>query len=126
MKLHEWGTLAFGAGLVLFSAPLLIAPRALGRLGGITVTDESTASLMRSVAARDLVMGVGLISAARDGARLAPWLLMRLLCDAGDVVGIAIAFLRGGGNPRLGGLGLVAAAATAYDLLMWRLARAGR
>jgi hypothetical protein len=128
VKLHRQGTVAFGVGLVLFSAPLLVAPRFFGRLGGITVSDESTASVVRSVAARDLVMGVGLIAAARprSAARLAPWLLMRLLCDGADVVAIAIAFRRRGGNARLGGLGLVAAAATAYDLLMLRLARADR
>jgi hypothetical protein len=126
MKLHRHGTLAFGVGLVLFSAPLVVAPRFFGRLGGITITDEPSASVMRSVATRDLVMGLGLISAARHGSRLAPWLLMRMLCDAGDIVAIAIAFLRGGGNPRLGGLGAVAVAATVYDLAMWRLARADR
>jgi hypothetical protein len=126
MKLHEKGTLLFGLGLALFSAPILVAPRALGRLGGITVADESAASVMRSVAARDLVMGVGLVSAAWHRSRLAPWLLMRTLCDGGDVVAVALAFLRGGGNARLGGLGLVALTATVYDLLMWRLARADR
>jgi hypothetical protein len=126
MKLHELGTIALGAGLALFSAPLLVAPRRLGRLGGINVADESTASLMRSTAVRDLVMGLGLISAAWHGSRLAPWLLMRTLCDAGDVVGIVIAFRRGGGSARLGGLGLVAAFATACDLVLLRLARAER
>ena len=70
-------------------------------------------------------MGVGLLSAAVHGSRLAPWLMMRALCDGGDAAAIAIAFARGGGNARLAGLGLLALGATAYDAVLWRMARRG-
>jgi hypothetical protein len=118
------GTQALGLGLVLFSAPAVFAPRFFGRLAGLPVADDAAATVaVRSVAVRDVVMGVGLVSAARHHSRLAPWLLIRTLCDGGDAAGIGLAFLRGGGNRRLGWLGIIALAATAYDLWLYFVAK---
>jgi hypothetical protein len=93
------GTQALGLGLVLFSAPAVFAPRFFGRLAGLPITDDPASNVaIRSVAVRDVVMGIGLISAARHHARLKPWLLIRTLCDGGDSVAIALAFLSGAGD----------------------------
>jgi hypothetical protein len=124
MSLARQGTRLFGWGLIAFTVPILIAPRLAGRAAGISVPDPSTASIMRAVAMRDVVFGAGMVSAASHGGRLDRWLMMRTLMDGGDVVWTAIALLRGSGGWRLGGLGLVALAATLFDLALWRLARA--
>jgi hypothetical protein len=95
----------------------------MGWLGGLTVPDESADSLMRSVAARDIVFGSALISAASHGARVDRWLMMRAWVDGTDALGILFAFLRGGGNRRLAGLGGLAVVAMVMDLVLWTLAR---
>ena len=117
------GTIALGAALTLFSLPAIFFPRFFGRLVGLTVADEPAAVAVRSVAVRDAVMGVGLLSAAMHGSRLAPWLMIRTLCDGGDAAAIGWAFARRGGNGRLGALGALALAAAAYDAALWRLSR---
>jgi hypothetical protein len=123
-NLLRWGTIALGAGLIAFSAPGIVAPRRFARALGIPAPDHPAADVgIHSVSVRDVVMGIGLISAAVHGGRLAPWLLARTLCDGGDAAAIAIAFARGGGNRRLGALGVVAAGAAAYDAVLWRLAK---
>ena len=119
------GTLALGVALAIFSAPAVVWPRFFARLVGLTVPDEPSAVAIRSVAIRDAVMGVGLVSAAQHGSRLAPWLLVRALCDGGDAAAIGFAFARGAGSPRLGALGALALGAALYDAVLWRLARSG-
>jgi hypothetical protein len=116
------GTIALGVALTLFSAPAIFFPRFFARQVGLSVPDEPSAVAIRSVAVRDAVMGVGLVSAAVHGSRLAPWLMMRALCDGGDAAAIGVAFVRGAGGARLGGLGLLALGAAAYDALLWRMA----
>lgn len=121
------GTQALGVGLVLFSAPAIVAPRFFSRMAGLPLADDPAASVaVRSVAIRDVVMGIGLVSAARHHARLAPWLLIRALCDGGDAVGVGLAFRSGAGSRRLGWLGAVALAATLYDVALWLVARQDR
>jgi hypothetical protein len=117
------GAIALGVGLALFSAPAIVRPRLFGRLVGLSVPDEPSAVAVRSVAIRDAVMGVGLVSAAMHGSRLAPWLMMRTLCDGGDAVAIGVAFARRGGNGRLGARGARALGAAVYDAALWWLAR---
>jgi hypothetical protein len=124
LSLARQGTKLFGWGLIAFTAPILLAPRLTARLVGITVSDPSTASIMRAVAMRDLVFGAGMISAASHGARLDRWLMMRALMDGGDVLWTTIALLRGSGGWRLAGLDLIALGATVCDVALWRLARA--
>lgn len=120
------GTLALGVGLIAFSLPALPAPRFFGRLAGLPVPDEPAGTVaVRSVALRDVVMGVGLVSAATHGGRLGPWLLTRMLCDAGDAIAIAIAAARGARSGRLIALGVIAAGATVVDGLLYARARRG-
>ena len=116
------GTIALGVALTLFSLPGIFFPRFFGRQVGFSVPDQPSAVAIRSVAIRDTVMGLGLVSASTHGSRLAPWLMIRTLCDGGDAAAIGYAFARGGGNARLGALGLLAIGAAAYDALLWRLA----
>ena len=118
------GTQALGVGLVLFSLPAAFAPKFFGRLAGLSVAQDPAGSVaVRSVAIRDVVMGIGLVSAARHHGRLAPWLLIRILCDGGDAFGVGLAFMRGGGNRRLGWLGVIALGATIYDAVLWLIAK---
>jgi hypothetical protein len=118
------GAQALGVGLVLFSAPAVIAPRLFGGMAGLGSSDDpSSVVAVRSVAVRDVVMGVGLVSAARQHAPLSPWLLLRIFSDGGDTLGILMAFVRGGGNRRLGLLGAIALGATVYDVALYAIAR---
>jgi hypothetical protein len=118
------GTQVLGVGLVLFSAPAVFAPKLFGRMAGLSVAEDAAGSVaVRSVAIRDVVMGAAMVSAARQHQRLAPWFLIRTFCDGGDAVGIALAFLRGAGNTRLGMLGAIALGATIYDLVFYTVAR---
>jgi hypothetical protein len=118
------GTKLFGWGLIAASVPILVAPRLAGRLLGITVSDPSTASVIRGFAMRDIVFGAGMVSAATHAARVDRWLMMRALIDGGDVVWTTLALLRGSGRWGLAGLDLMAVAATACGVTLWRLARA--
>lgn len=118
------GAQALGAGVVLFSLPAIVAPRLFGRLTGLSVGDDPAGSVaVRSVAARDVAMGVGLVAAARGHRPLRPWLALRFCSDGADVVGCALAFLTGGGNRRLGVLGAVALGATLCDAALYTIAR---
>lgn len=81
----------------------LLAPAHAARLFGL---GERT-GLMRAIAARDLVVGIGLLRSRRP----APWLRAHAVCDAVDGAGVAIALLRGA-IPRWRGLAWLALAAT--------------
>jgi hypothetical protein len=74
---------------------------------------------IRSVSARDVVSGVGILSAVLHGGRLAPWLLGRTLTDGADTVAIGVAALAGARNPRLLVLGAIALGATILDLVLY-------
>ena len=108
-------TLALGGGAVAFGALPLAMPRRFGRLGGIAYAERpSVATAIRSVGARDIVIGVGLLRALQRGDRreVHRWLLARTACDAGDVVGVSLALAAGERTRelfRLGALAFVAA-----------------
>jgi hypothetical protein len=107
---------ALGLGVAAFGAVPLTAPRAFGRLCGLAASDDAMASVVRSVGVRDVVMGMGLWSAATHSGKFVPWLLSRLLTDGGDVVVVSLAVAAGARQRRflaLGGLALGAALADA-------------
>ena len=119
----KWGTLALGVGLIAFGLPAAVAPRFFGRQCGIPITDHpADAVAIQSVAMRDIAFGLGLVVAARDGSQLRRWLLVRFLCEMSDCLAILIAFLRGGGNTRLAGLGIFAAASAIFEIVLYVLA----
>lgn len=119
--------LAAGLGLSLmaFGALPMVAPKPFARLFGFAPPTPETASMIRSIGARDVAMGAGLCFAATQGRAYAPWLLARILSDGGDTVAIGIAAAQGQRQPRLLALGGLALAATVADAALWSLARQG-
>lgn len=118
-------TSALGVATLLFGLAPAVAPGYFARLVGVTPaeTGPATLSFIRSIGIRDAVMGIGLLSAAMHGGKLAPWLLARSLMDLGDTVSVSLAFARGGGSSRLAALGALAFGATIVDHALWHAAR---
>ena len=114
---------SLGIGVALFSGASLVSPRRFARFFGISAPDPSVDSMIYSVGARDVAMGMGLWSAATHGGKYAPWLLARLIVDGGDAAGIAVAVARGWRNPRFLALGGLALGAAACDTILWTAAR---
>ena len=112
-----------GIATVLFGAVPLLVPRVFARLFGFPAPDTAATSMMRSLGVRDVVFGMGLWSAATHGGRYAPWVLSRLLVDAGDSVSVGAAVASGLRNPRFLGLGALALGATVADLALYLAAR---
>jgi Domain of unknown function (DUF4267) len=117
---------ALGVGTVVFGAAPLVAPRFFGRAFGIASAEDPTvATAIRSVGARDLVIGVGLLRAleAQDAHAVGDWLLARVACDAADTLGVSIAVARGArssGFLALGGLALGATLVGGVLRLRWQ------
>jgi hypothetical protein len=119
---------ALGIGTTLFGIWPALAPGGFARTFGLP-TDGGPGALaaLRSVGVRDAVTGVGLCSAALHGGKYAPWLLSRLLVDAGDALVVALACRERGSNRRIAALGLLALGAAGLDAVLWRAAKhAGR
>jgi hypothetical protein len=112
-----------GLATVGFGATPLVAPGVFARLFGFPLPDAATASMMRSLGLRDVVMGMGLWSAAAHGGNYAPWLLARLLTDGGDALAVGLGAGLGHRNGRFLALGALALGAAAGDAVLWRLAR---
>jgi len=115
-----------GGGAALFGVAPLVDPRLFGRLFGIAAVDDRTvATAIRSVGVRDLVIGHGLLRAARTGddRDLHRWLVARAACDAGDLVAVALAVRSGERDRRFLALGALAAGATAFGAALARAAR---
>jgi hypothetical protein len=110
-------------GTALFGAASLVAPRRFTRFFGFSAPDTSAVSMIYSIGARDVAMGMGLWSAATHGGAYALWLLARLLVDSGDAAGIGVAVARGWRNPRFLALGGLALGATTCDAALWTAAR---
>src|SRR5579883_1384095 len=66
-----------GIATMLFGVTPLLLPDRFARVFGFETPDAATASMMRSLGVRDIVMGMGLWSAAAHGGNFAPWLLAR-------------------------------------------------
>ena len=117
---------ALGLATVAFGATPLAAPAVFARLFGFPKPDASTAAMMRSLGVRDIVMGMGLWSAAAHDGNYVPWLLARTLTDGGDVLAVGIGAGAGHRNARFLALGALALGAAAGDGVLWRQARAAR
>jgi Domain of unknown function (DUF4267) len=115
---------ALGLGSIAFGMLPVVAPRHFGRMFGIEGAEAAhVAAVFRSVGARDVAVGVGLLSAATRGASLAPWLLARLICDGTDAVACALAIGEGARGARFLGLTALAAAAAGGGAMLYRAAR---
>ncbi|HLJ81239.1 MAG TPA: DUF4267 domain-containing protein [Ktedonobacterales bacterium] len=117
---------ALGLATVAFGATPLAAPAVFARFFGFPKPDASTAAMMRSLGVRDVVMGMGLWSAAAHSGNYAPWLLARLLTDGGDTLAVGIGAGAGHRNGRFLALGALALGAAAGDALLWAAARRAR
>src|SRR5579859_136252 len=113
---------ALGIATVAFGVTPLVTPGVFARLFGFPRPDAATAAMMRSLGVRDVVMGMGLWSAAAHGGNYAPWLLARTLTDGGDTLAVGIAAGAGYRNGRFLALGALALGAVAGDALLWRWA----
>jgi hypothetical protein len=118
-------TAALGIGSIAFGVAPIVAPRLFGRLFGIEAVERpQVATVIRSVGARDVAVGYGLVSAATSGQPVAPWLLARVICDTTDTVGCAIAIGEGVRHPRFLALTGFAALAAAIGAFLLQQARA--
>jgi hypothetical protein len=130
---HNILSSALGVGAALFGLAALVGPGSFGRVFGIrSSSDPTVAMAIRSIGARDLAVGLGMLRAVRDADhdRLRDWLLARTLCDAGDALAVSLAVVGGERSPRLlalGGLALGAAGlGAALAQQATRPVRAGR
>ncbi|HLH21132.1 MAG TPA: DUF4267 domain-containing protein [Chloroflexota bacterium] len=115
---------ALGAGTTAFGIWPALAPGAFARTFGLPMEGGAGAlAALRSVGVRDAVTGVGLMSAALHGGKYAPWLLTRLLVDAGDALIMARTDMEEGASARRRALGFLALGAAAIDGLLWGLAK---
>jgi len=99
---------SLGLASVALGVAKLAAPRALARLAG--VRDGARAPwLVRALGAREVVIGLGLLSSRRP----APWLWSRVAGDALDLalLGVAVGARRAGGPGAVGALGALAGVA---------------
>ena len=113
-----------GLGAAGFGALPLIAPGWFGRLFGLEARRRPAAeAAFRSVGVRDVVLGLGLWSAAAHGGKFAPWLLARALSDTGDTIAAWLAIRQGARGPRFVALSVLALAAAATGSALWLAAR---
>jgi hypothetical protein len=75
---------------LIFGLAALAAPKTVGRLlaGDGGATPDATAFL-RGMGGRELGIGLGLVTAIRNGESVRPGLIAGLLADSSDVAGIA-------------------------------------
>ena len=97
-----WGRIALG--IVAFAAPTLPSRPWVGPDAG----RASTKTLARALGARDVALGLGTLLAQRHRSPVRGWLEASALADAGDVIATLADW---GSRPRLGRLGVIAAAA---------------
>jgi hypothetical protein len=118
--------LSAGLGIlsIVFGVVPFIAPRLSAQVAGIPLPGHAAPVIVRSVGVRDAVIGMGLWSAAVHGGNYSPWLLARVLCDAGDTVAVGMAVARGARDPRLLALGALALSALASGLTLYMASRA--
>ena len=75
--------IGFGAGRALVGVALLAAPAPIAR-AWVGADDTPATVLTRSLGARDLVMGAGLVLAAARGGDASRWLAGGVLADSVD------------------------------------------
>jgi hypothetical protein len=106
---HALGRVGFGAAMLI--SPGLVARAWGGPAGG----EPGARVLTAAVGARDVAIGLGVLSALRSGARPGPWLRASALADAADFA----ATMRAGRElplPAVVGIGALAAGSAAFAL----------
>ena len=102
VQVLAWGRIALG--VVVFAAPTLPTRPWVGTDAG----RASTRTLARALGARDVALGLGTVLAQRHRSPVRGWLEASALADIGDVAATLAGW---GSRPRLGRLGVLAAAA---------------
>ena len=116
-----------GLAAIGFGLPMALTPRFAGRLFGVTpAADPTVTIIVRATGARELILGVGLWSAATHGGNYLPWLLARWLSDAGDATAVLLALRAGARGRRWPPLALLAGSASVYGFRLWRRARSAK
>jgi uncharacterized protein DUF4267 len=115
-----------GLSMVAFGALPAVAPEMFARLFGFEPPDAASASMMRSLGVRDVVMGIGMWSAASHGGKYLPWLMARTLVDGGDTLAVGLAVAQGKRDPRFIALGALALGATITEVALYAIARANK
>jgi hypothetical protein len=113
-----------GIGVAAFGLLPAVAPAIFARLFGLGKPNDVMSAVMRSLGVRDMVMGIGLWSAAAHGGRYLPHLLSRALVDGGDTLAIGLAVAQGKRTPGFVALGALAAGAAAADIALYIALRA--
>jgi hypothetical protein len=114
--------LLLGGGTVVFGVAPMIMPSWFARLFDIPVTDDPRLVVMvRSIGARDAVIGLGLMAAALNRTSPRPWLQARIVSDVTDTLAVAAAIWSGARQPRFVGLGGIALGAACFGLWLDRL-----
>lgn len=110
-------------GRIVIGGALAVLPgRAGGGWLGELAQQPVTALAVRSLGARDMAIGAGLMRALDTGATARPWLLASAASDAADAIGTVIAWKHLPGRGRILTL-VLASGATAVGLrLMGQLA----
>lgn len=121
-------TIAAGIGLtmVAFGALPAVAPGVFARVFGFAEPDAPGGAMMRSLGARDVVMGIGLWSAAVHGGRYLPLVLARALTDGSDTLAVGLAVVQGKRDPRFISLGVLAAGAAVMEVSLCAAVRAAQ
>jgi hypothetical protein len=116
--------LLLGGGTVVFGVVPMIVPGWFGRLFDMPVTDDPRLVVMvRSIGARDAVIGLGLVAAALQRTSPTPWLRARIVSDVTDTLAVGAAIWSGARQPRFVGLGGIALGAACFGVLVDRLTR---
>ncbi len=113
-------TLALGIGTIAAGAVPFLAPGFFARAFGLPRGESPAADVaIRSVSARDVINGIGILSATIHGGRVAPWILARALADGTDTLAVGLAWRSGARGPRLLALAAIALGATIVDVLIY-------
>lgn len=89
------------SGRLLLGAAFCLAPSLAGRWAGEAADAQGTRMVVRSVGARDAVLGLGTLASLDEPAQLRRWLVASSVCDATDlaataaVAGVGLAILAG-------------------------------
>ncbi len=117
---HDATGRQLGIGRIIIGAALTLAPRLTGRGWlGDHAKQPAAAVAIRSLGARDVAIGVGLLRALDTGADPRPWFLASAAADAADAVGTLLAWKHLPSRGRL----LTATMATAATIVGLRAAQ---
>ena len=107
--------IGLGVAALLWPTSVLVAS-GLGERG-----DKRVKPLVRTVGARELVVGLGTLDALANGGDVSRWAAWNMVCDGTDAIGIVLAWRH---VPRLRRVGVLASALAAVAASATSLAAA--